>query len=307
MLGGLGEIKTPLTLGIIGMVEGNGHPFSWSAIFNGYEDKLISQSGFPLIADYLSKKKFPDDAIRCGSVDFIWTQDEFLSERIAKTCKIRHVVRGDLSEMKGHVDAVLLARDDSANHRKHAEVFLESGIPVYIDKPVALSVSEATVLLALAREEWQLFTTSALRYSPKLISFAGVSIGLLSDVSIIIRGSWEKYAIHCAEILEVLLNLSSHAVERIDVNRTESSCAVKYRTDTNLTFSILCDESHALGPTVVMQFITGEVQSVVIDDYFEAFKNALKGFLRQIETKQLLIPRRSTLSVVSVVEMGMPE
>ena len=28
-----------LSLGLIGVSEGNGHPYSWSAIFNGYDKK----------------------------------------------------------------------------------------------------------------------------------------------------------------------------------------------------------------------------------------------------------------------------
>lgn len=29
--------KPEISLGIIGMTPGNGHPYSWSAIFNGYD------------------------------------------------------------------------------------------------------------------------------------------------------------------------------------------------------------------------------------------------------------------------------
>ena len=52
-----------LNLGIIGGSEGNGHPYSWSAIFNGYDPNAINDCAFPSIPIYLSKQKFPDDQI----------------------------------------------------------------------------------------------------------------------------------------------------------------------------------------------------------------------------------------------------
>ena len=36
--------KTNLKLGIIGISNGNGHPYSWSAIFNGYDTTANNNS-----------------------------------------------------------------------------------------------------------------------------------------------------------------------------------------------------------------------------------------------------------------------
>ena len=35
-----------IKIGIIGTSEGNGHPYSFSAIINGYDDKNMSMSGW---------------------------------------------------------------------------------------------------------------------------------------------------------------------------------------------------------------------------------------------------------------------
>ena len=45
-------------LGIIGISDGNGHPYSWSAIINGYEPAKMENCGFPVIPRYLAKKTF---------------------------------------------------------------------------------------------------------------------------------------------------------------------------------------------------------------------------------------------------------
>lgn len=42
-----------LKLGIIGLSEGNGHPYSWSAIINGHSDqRAIEETDYALIAAY---------------------------------------------------------------------------------------------------------------------------------------------------------------------------------------------------------------------------------------------------------------
>ena len=62
-----------LRLGVVGLSEGNGHPYSWSAIFNGCDMAYMKDCGFPVIPEYLSKQRFPDDCIPDAHVTHIWT------------------------------------------------------------------------------------------------------------------------------------------------------------------------------------------------------------------------------------------
>ena len=48
-------------LGVIGLSAGNGHPYSWSAIVNGYNPEVMKNCGFPIISEYLAKQTFPGD------------------------------------------------------------------------------------------------------------------------------------------------------------------------------------------------------------------------------------------------------
>ena len=97
-----------LKLGIIGLSEGNGHPYSWSAIINGdYDEKFMADCGFPVIPAYLAANSDTlgiDDA----KVTHIWTQDRKVSEHCAAAGKIDTVV-DEMTDMIGQVDAVLLA------------------------------------------------------------------------------------------------------------------------------------------------------------------------------------------------------
>ena len=63
-----------LKLGIIGLSEGNGHPYSWSAIFNGYDHNSMKDCGYPVIPEYLKKQNWPNDQIKDARVTSVWTQ-----------------------------------------------------------------------------------------------------------------------------------------------------------------------------------------------------------------------------------------
>ena len=101
------------------MSEGNGHPYSWSAIFNGYNEQFMKDCAFPVIPSYLSRQNFPADAITGACVTNIWTQSISLSNHIARSANI-NTVNQNITDMIDQVDAVLLARDDSENHLKYA-------------------------------------------------------------------------------------------------------------------------------------------------------------------------------------------
>jgi hypothetical protein len=156
-----------INIGIIGMSDGNGHPYSWSAIFNGYDKKIMEKCEFPAIPIYLKKQKFPDVQIKNAKVTHIWTQDKYLSKKIASSTLIENVV-DNYQDLVGNVDAIILARDDAENHISIASFFLKKSMPIFIDKPLALSVSDAKKILSLQSYDGQIFSCSSMRYSTEL-------------------------------------------------------------------------------------------------------------------------------------------
>ncbi len=70
-------VKDPndIRLGIIGMTEGNGHPYSWSAIFNQYDrEAMTEECPFPGIPAYLNledrdKMGIPGAHVVCVACD----------------------------------------------------------------------------------------------------------------------------------------------------------------------------------------------------------------------------------------------
>jgi len=192
-----------IKLGIIGMSQGNGHPYSWSAIFNGYDEKAMQDCPFPAIPDYLGQRQFPEEGLGdLGKVTHIWTQEKKISENIAKAAKIPTVV-AQMEDLIGEVDAILLARDDSENHYQMALPFLKVGLPIFIDKPLALTETEAKKILEAQQYKNQIFSCSSIRFAQELqVSEKDRNeIGEILYVEASVPKKWDTYAVHVIEPL----------------------------------------------------------------------------------------------------------
>jgi len=290
----------------MGLSEGNGHPYSWSAIFNGYEPAAMQSCPFPAIPEYLAKRRFPEDAIAGAYVTHVWTQDEAVSRHIAAASCIPQVVR-EAEAMIGEVDAVLLARDDAENHLRFGAAFLDAGLPVYIDKPFALNLASATALLARQRAEGQIFSCTALRYAREFTLSAEerADLGDILSVEATTPKSWAKYAVHVIEPALRLTGLRFEELETVGVKRVEGATCAKFRSRTglNLSFTATGDRPSALALDVRG---TRGRRELVFGDTFSAFRAALQVFIDTQKRPGLPIPRAETLDVVRVIEAGLP-
>lgn len=293
----------PLKLGVIGLSSGNGHPYSWSAIFNGYDPVAMESCGFPVIPRYLEQQQFPKDAIAEGKVTHVWAQDKKIASHIAKAALIENVV-DRYTDMIGQVEGVLLARDDAETHREFAMQFLNAGIPIYIDKPLALSVSEARHLIDQQQYPGQLFSCSALRYAKefKLSEPELAQLGRLRHIHATVPKDWDKYAVH---VIEPALMLAKErgTIERIRSWRGKdaTTLAVEYSEGLQLLVSAMGSSSAPL--TLRIMGDTGWKDLFFQDTYF-AFKSALFDFVQGIIHKDVRIETVFMLEIIELIEAG---
>ena len=131
-------VKDPdnIRLGIIGMTEGNGHPYSWSAIFNKYDrEAMTKECPFPGIPAYLNKENYELMGIPGAAVKVVFCDKRSDAEHVSKLSLIPEVV-DQPEEMIGKVDAVIIATDIGSEHVRRAKPFLDAGLPIFIDKPL---------------------------------------------------------------------------------------------------------------------------------------------------------------------------
>ena len=129
------------SFGIIGVSEGNGHPFSYGSIINGYSP---GRTGGIRMAGHLRIcSATACVGIWTGGLDDHARMDSGSGIHEEVVCCLSHSPRrSDYREFLGKVDAVIIARDDYETHFEMAQPFLEAGLPVFVDKPLSLEVSE---------------------------------------------------------------------------------------------------------------------------------------------------------------------
>ena len=64
-----------IKLGIIGFSKNNGHPYSFSAIVNGFNEVHFKKVGYPQILSYLKKKKKKEFFIKNLKITHAWSED----------------------------------------------------------------------------------------------------------------------------------------------------------------------------------------------------------------------------------------
>ncbi len=126
----------------------------------------------------------------------------------------------------GKVDAVIVGSDDGRRHFAAARMFVEQGVPTFVDKPMTCSLAEAVELAELAQErDVPLYSGSSLRYSPEVVAVAsGEAVGAvvgadaISPSKVAVEGvpGLMYYGIHGVEILYTLMGPGCESVQAIE-------------------------------------------------------------------------------------------
>lgn len=295
-------ITDVVRLGIIGISDGNGHPYSWSAIFNGYDKIKMKQCPFPAIPEYLSRQSFPEDFLTSAKVTHIWTQDKKLSRDIASSTYIENIV-DNYQDMIGEVDAILLARDDAENHFIMSKPFLEKGIPVYIDKPISLDLLTLNKLLSYEKYPGQIFSCSPLRYSKEfnLNLFERMSLGAIEYVEARVSKHWETYGVHLVDPLLNMLCLDGQEARIHNLKFDDKKIVIAKWPEITINFTILGGIN---APIRITLYGKNKVLDLEFQDAFFAFKQALTLFIEGFVEKKYIVTHKELRGVVSIIQRG---
>ena len=285
-----------LKLGIIGMSEGNGHPYSWSAIINGDFDKAeMDECGFAGIPLYLEANR-DTLGIDGARVTHIWTQDRKLSEHIALASGIDLVV-DSLEEMIGKVDAVLLARDDPEQHMAMAKPFLDAGIPIFIDKPLTINPDELVYFSEQNQNGKFIMSCSSMRYSFECLTMKTelASLGKIELATVVGVKDWTKYGIHMLEALFALLD-DPIAVSVQHISESGKDIVlVKFENGLLVTVHLFMD----IAPTFQLSLYgRNGWQLVEIKNSYSMFKENLTEFIRSVREEKPRLSFGKTANII---------
>lgn len=192
---GLGEKK--IRLAILGMVDGNGHPYSWSAIFNGYDPDGMAHCPFATIPDYLGKEPKETMRIQNAQVTHVWTDDPADARLVARASLIPNIVERP-EDVIGEVDAVIIATDKGHEHVERCRPFVEAGLPIFVDKPLVDNEPDLKTFRTWIQGGKPILSSSAMQYAKEFLPYriSTHDLGAVRFCSITTPKSWERYGIH---------------------------------------------------------------------------------------------------------------
>jgi len=155
----------------------------------------------------------------------IWGQDAERTEKAAAHGKIPTIV-AEPTDMLGQVDAVLCITRHGGRHLDLVRPYLEAGVPVFVDKPLATEAADARAIVALAEKHGTPFTSySTVRFSADTQAFlqaanglGGVRVGVYSGPATRrnIYGGVIFYAIHSIELMLMIQGTGIEWVQAVE-------------------------------------------------------------------------------------------
>ena len=295
----------PIKLGIIGINEGNGHPFSFSAIINGYDREGMKESGWDVIYNYLEVRDASEFGFENVQVTHAWTQDPEQTKKLARAAKIPNVVV-DVGDMLDEVDGVIIARDDYETHFPLAKAFLEKGKFVFIDKPLSLDIMELRFFKEYL-ESGQLMSCAGARYAQELdeIREGLASFGDMKLIRGTVINGMEKYGVH---MLDGIFGVTGFQVKSVScIQAKHSSMRIK-NTDGSLIYIDALGES---SKTLQFDFWSDKKRfHAETNDNFSMFRRLLADFVKMIRTGAPAIDPSlvmNTMKVLIAANLSMKE
>ncbi|MBL9214044.1 MAG: oxidoreductase [Opitutaceae bacterium] len=297
--------NAPIRLAMLGSTVGNGHPYSWTAMFNGYDREVMTKEcPFAGIPAYLNKQ--PADTLTIPNVKVTHVccvgDGGFTAEHVAKCALIPHVVAKP-TDVIGQVDAVVIATDIGGEHVARARPFVEAGIPVFVDKPLVDNEADLKVFARWVQEGKWIMSSSAMRYAKEYLPYriSTHELGELRFASITTAKKWETYGIHALESIYPILGPGFLTARNIGTKERN----IVHLTHRRGIDAIVVASSDMYGGFGCLQLCgtVGKVQ-VAFSDTFYAFKTQLEGFIQYLRTGERPFPFAETVELMKLVVAG---
>lgn len=293
-----------IRLAMLGMVDGNGHPYSWSAIINGqYDAQVMADCGFPVIPQYLGAEPKENLGIPGAKVTHVWCDTPEDAEKVARATFIPNVVHRP-EDVIGQVDAVVIPTDRGWEHVDRARPFIEAGLPVFIDKPLTDREDHLARFVRWQSEGRPILSTSCMRYAREFVEARTrmSEVGEPRLLTMTTPKSWERYGIHALE--GVYPFLAPGGWESVSNTGTEQAniVHVRHASGIDVVLFAIADMYGAFGCLDI--YGTKGAMNIRFKDTFFAFKTQLVAFIDYLRTGRPPFPFAQTVELMKIVIAG---
>ncbi len=294
-----------IRLAMLGMVESNGHPYSWSAIINGrYDAPTMAECGFPVILRYLGAEPPENLGIAGAQVTHVWCDDRADAERVARAAFIPNIIQHP-EDAIGQVDAVIIPTDKGWEHVDRARLFIEAELPVFIDKPLCDNESGLRQFVAWQRAGKPILSTSCMRYAREFQAARQQLPEVAGEPRLITMTtpkSWERYGIHALEGVYPIL-ASGDWISVVNTGTDEANIVhLKHASGVDVVLVAIADMYGAFCRLAIHG--TKGTLTASFEDTFFAFKAQLAAFIDYLRTGKLPFPFTETIELMKMIIAG---
>ena len=282
------EPSPPLKAGIIGL---DAHALPWTKIINA--PKATGE-----LADMVVVAGYPG-----GSPD-IEHSVKLLGERVGVLRKMGVEIVDSIPELLKKVDVVMVLSIDGRKHLEEARPVFASGKPVFIDKPIAASLTEAILIFRLAKEHnVPCFTSSALRYAEETLNIRkNPKLGELVGCDQYAPCSLNEhhpdffwYGIHGVEPLFTIMGTGCESVTRVHTEGTDMTVGL-WKGGRIGTFRGIRDGGRGYGSTVF------GTKGIVPGGAFDGYDPLIVEIVKFFKTGKPPVSEAETLEIFAFME-----
>ena len=292
------EIK----LGILGMTEGNGHPYSWSAIYNGYDKALMNACPFPGIPAYLNKQPPDTFGIKGAHVTHVCCDNRADAEDVSRCSLVPNVVDRP-EDMIGKVDAVICATDIGSEHVRRCRPFMEAGIPMFIDKPMTDNEEDLRTFIQWHEQGKHFLSSSTARYVKSMEPYYKnhYELGRLMYICQPMCKKWETYGIHALESVFPLLGEGFVSIQNTGTFERNMVHMI-HESGCDVHIPLTAEMYGAFGCTLL---IGGAGNKIISDsDSYYSFKKQNEIFIDFLRSGERPYPFTETIELAKLVIGG---
>lgn len=286
-LSGLGNPKKQIgRIGIIGL--DTSHSVAFTKALNGASENT---GGFKIVAAYPN-----------GSAD-IESSVKRIPGYTEEVKKYGVEIVGSVGALLSKVDFVCLETNDGRPHLQQALEVFKAGKPIFIDKPVAGSLSDTIAIYELAKQfNVPVFSSSSLRYMETAQQVANGKIGNVLGADCFSPATLEPthpelfwYGIHGVELLYTVMGTGCKHVKRTS-NKDVEMVVGEWNYGRVGTFRGTRTGKHEYGGTAF-----GEKGNATLGP-FQGYDNLLKHILEFFQTRKAPVSPQETIEIYTFME-----
>lgn len=275
-------------IGIIGLDTSHSIAFTKALNTGNSPDKY---KGFRIVAAYPN-----------GSAD-IESSTKRIPGYIEEVKKMGVEIVDSIADLLKKVDFVLLETNDGRPHLQQALEVMKAGKPLFIDKPVAGTLTDAIALYAISETlKVPFFSSSSLRYMESAQEAASGKVGKILGADCFSPATLEPthpdlfwYGIHGVETLYTVMGTGCQSLTRTQTEGTEVVVGI-WEDGRIGTFRGTRTGKHEYGGTAY-----GEKGPITLGPY-KGYDNLLDRIIAFFKTRSLPINPKETVEIYTFME-----